>query len=267
MRLRNIQRHWRNSTELPRFRDKILYAYGRVLRRTCWPLFGRNSAVDVNLRGHDRPFHVRLASTDWLVLEEIFHQNEYGFVQARVKEARWIVDLGSNAGFSIRYWATLFPKAQIIAVEPDPNNCRTCEKNLAAAGLANRVSLVQAGVGASHRRVSLTSDSGEWGYRTVDSTSAAERIVELQPLVEILDEFAPRQEISLLKCDIEGAERELFSDCRSWIGRIRAIAIELHPPYCLDELIQDLSNGGAKFEVAAHVNRKLCPVFLLVRGS
>lgn len=34
--------------------------------------------------------------------------------------------------------------------------------------------------------------------------------------------------IDLLKIDIEGAEREIFSDSAPWIARVGAIATELH---------------------------------------
>jgi hypothetical protein len=34
--------------------------------------------------------------------------------------------------------------------------------------------------------------------------------------------------IDLLKLDIEGSEREVFSDCGSWIGKVDAICMELH---------------------------------------
>ena len=81
----------------------------------------------------------------------------------------------------------------------------------------------------------------------------------------MLDTYATGQKIDLLKCDIEGAERELFEDCRSWIAQVNAIVIELHPPYTLTDLLVALKRGGADFQVAVHVHQKLCPVVLLNR--
>jgi hypothetical protein len=53
-----------------------------------------------------------------------------------------------------------------------------------------------------------------------------------------------------LKCDIEGAKRELFSDCRAWIGRVRNISIEVHGDYTRQNLMQDLARNGANFVIA-----------------
>jgi translation initiation factor 2B subunit (eIF-2B alpha/beta/delta family) len=49
----------------------------------------------------------------------------------------------------------------------------------------------------------------------------------------------------MLKCDIEGAERLIFADCRSWIQHIGVIVVETHPPYSLQLLQEDLKRCGA----------------------
>jgi hypothetical protein len=36
------------------------------------------------------------------------------------------------------------------------------------------------------------------------------------------------ESIDILKIDIEGAEKEVFADSTAWLGRVRAIIIELH---------------------------------------
>jgi hypothetical protein len=36
--------------------------------------------------------------------------------------------------------------------------------------------------------------------------------------------------IDILKIDIEGAEREVFRDPSSWIGKVDALIVELHEP-------------------------------------
>jgi hypothetical protein len=35
--------------------------------------------------------------------------------------------------------------------------------------------------------------------------------------------------IDILKVDIEGAESDLFAECKSWISKVRLIVIEIHP--------------------------------------
>jgi FkbM family methyltransferase len=261
-----LARHRDMLGRFPRLRDRAFYIYGRILRRFSWPLPGRHSAVQVRLRGQGAPFHLRLGSTDWLVLEEIFQRDEYTIVRDSIKEACWIVDLGANVGYSVRYWQTLFPKARIVALEPEPDNCSICSRNIGSAGLESQVTLLQAGVGAHRRQMSLVDvGEGEWAYRTQENETQTGRSVEVWPLSDVLENHAKGQRIDLLKCDIEGAERELFEDCRAWIGRVDAIVIELHPPYGLPDLSLALTKAGADFEISAQINRKLCPIVLLRR--
>lgn len=222
--------------------------------------------MQVCLRSQRAPFHLRLSSTDWLVLEEIFQKDEYTFVRESIKEAAWIVDLGANVGYTLRYWQTLFPKARIVAMEPEPNNCLICLRNIDSAGLESQVTLLQAGVGSVRQQMRLVDvGAGEWGYRTERTKSGEGLPIDVLPLSEVLEGHAKGQRIDLLKCDIEGAEKELFEDCRSWIKQVDAIVIELHPPYSLQALMLALKRAGANFEVCAQTNRKLCPVVLLRR--
>jgi FkbM family methyltransferase len=261
-----VSSHRKTLSGFAGLRDQALYIYGRILRRSSWPLPGRHSIAQVRLRGQSNPFHLRLASTDWLVLEEIFQRDEYACVRETVKEAAWIVDLGANVGYSLRYWQTLFPKARIIAMEPEPDNCLICSRNIMSAGLDGQVKLLQAAAGASRCRMRLLDvGKGEWAYRTEADDASGGRSVDALPLAEILAEYAKDQTIDLLKCDIEGAEKELFADCRAWIGQVDAIVIELHQPYTLDDLLAALKKAGAEFEIVSQMNRKSCPVVMLRR--
>jgi FkbM family methyltransferase len=262
-----LSRHWRTSVQLERLQDRFFYCYGRILRRTSLNLPGRRSAVQVRLRGERVPFHVRLSSTDWLVLEEIYLQGEYSLIKEHVKNARAIVDLGANAGFSLRYWQKLFPDARIIAMEPDAGNCLICRQNIHAAKLEGQVILLQAGAGPQRCRARLEDGNGEWSYRSVEARPGEEGPIELMPLSEVLDAHARDQEIDLLKCDIEGAERQLFGDCASWIRRVAAIAIELHPPYSQEDLMNDLARAGASFVIEGRIREKTYPLVLLRRKS
>jgi hypothetical protein len=52
--------------------------------------------------------------------------------------------------------------------------------------------------------------------------------------------------IGILKCDIEGAEAEVFADCRSWIQRVDAMSVECHADMMPTEALLDAvaANGG-----------------------
>jgi FkbM family methyltransferase len=223
----------------------------------------RGKAAQINLRGCERPFYVRLDSTDWLVLEEIFRQGEYSFVAANIPRADCILDLGANSGFSLRYWNQLYPAARIIAVEPDKSNCEACWQNACLAAMGQRVVLIQAAIGPRRALGSLLRSGGEWAYRAQAGAPAGADPVEFFSIEDILQAHSTQQSVDLLKCDIEGGERDLFHDCAAWIDRVRFIAVELHPPYTVEELKNDLKSNGAFFTVLTEIRRKASPVVLL----
>jgi FkbM family methyltransferase len=262
-----LQVHWEARKRYAGVSNWMLHVYNRLLRRLpSTRLPGRNRVARIKLRGHQDPFLLRLGTTDWLVLEEIFHKGEYTFVEKHVPRAARIVDLGANVGFSLRYWNRLFPKAKILAVEPDPENCRLCLSNAKAAGFEDRLTLVQACVGAHAREVQLVGTEA-WEYRMRDTQLGTRGTVEVIPFDELLGIHANGRDIDLLKCDIEGAEAELFGHCRAWIERVRNIAIELHPPYSFEEFHANLRRAGAEFELVAQVSTKQFPVVLLRRAG
>jgi len=54
--------------------------------------------------------------------------------------------------------------------------------------------------------------------------------------------------LDLLKCDIEGAEREVFAACDAWIGRVRCMVVEVHDGLGIPELAHALARAGGRFE-------------------
>ncbi|HEV8293439.1 MAG TPA: FkbM family methyltransferase, partial [Tepidisphaeraceae bacterium] len=73
--------------------------------------------------------------------------------------------------------------------------------------------------------------------------------MQSQTIPQILQQAGDPQEVDLLKCDIEGAEAELFADCGQWIRRMKNIMIELHAPYDKSKFLDDIKRGGRAFDV------------------
>lgn len=246
----SLERLWRNRLTYERLQDWALSFYHRlILRLPHLPLPLRHSIREVRLANVDAPFYVRLGTTDWYVLEEIFIDRAYEPVVLRhAGGARHIVDLGANAGFSIRWWQLQYPEARITAVEPDAENLLLCERNLLKGDGADSVRLVQACVAGRERDVSLERSGGEWRFRMTDAvTEDAKGRVKALTMPQLLsDDAAP---VDILKCDIEGAEAEVFADCSAWIGRVRQLVVEVHRPYSPEVFMEDLARGGGQFSL------------------
>jgi FkbM family methyltransferase len=238
-----------NRRRYTRTRDWLKSLYNRVLQRKWarhFPAWGHFATI--YLKGISDPFYLRLGSTDWLVLEEIYFHGEYDSLsQLDLTDVRTIIDLGANVGLSVRLWRRKYPDAIVLAVEPDPENMSALHRN---HGADPKIMTVQACIGASEGIVRLDRSGGAWGVRMANGSTQDSGIeVQSLPLSEILRQQKIDGPIDLLKCDIEGAEAEVFANCADWINRVRAVVLEIHAPYTLDRWREDTRAAGAKLEI------------------
>jgi FkbM family methyltransferase len=245
-----IGRHWRNRKIYRRTGDWIWSLYNRALNRSTGRILpGRGKVRPVHVTSLDRPLYIRLGATDWLVLEELFVHDVYGSVLRTVSEARHIIDLGANIGLSVRLWQKHYPNAQIVAVEPDEGNFAVCQMNVEAGENPKRVLMLKTCAAGSSRPVVLNRTGGEWGFSIASAPTAGVQAMQSQTMPQILEQANDSQQVDLLKCDIEGAEAELFADCGPWIRRMKSIMVELHAPYDMTMFLLDIKRGGGEFDV------------------
>src|SRR5205085_6079242 len=116
--------------------------------------------------------------------------------------------LGANIGLSVRLWLRTFPVDTLVAVEPDAANLALCIENAGAA--AGVLKPVQCFVGAAAGSAAIDRRLGTWAYRMAPAGEGSDRI-PVRTMPDILADAGLKDTtIDLLKCDIEGAEVELF---------------------------------------------------------
>jgi FkbM family methyltransferase len=229
------------------------YWWNIVLRRfpRLWLPF-RNAVVDLKHRGRDIKFSVRLGATDWYVANEIFEADEYGAVREWDPHGfATIVDLGANIGLSVLVWAALSPNALVAAVEPDAGNLALLRRNIDASAVSERVVIIPSFVAATSGYAAADRCGGEWAIKM--SSKPGEDRIPVSSMEDILAAIGSPHEVDLMKCDIEGAEAEIFKSCSSWVQRIRHLVIELHPPYSVEILSGDLRANGAQMLVTKRI--------------
>jgi FkbM family methyltransferase len=190
---------------------------------------GSHPVVWTHPRQLIHPIGVRHGTSDLSVFRQVFVKNEYGCLDD-LPDVGLVLDCGANVGYSAAYFLSRFPTCKVVAVEPDPGNFAALTRNLAPYG--DRVTSIQAGVWSHTTGLVLAAetfrDGGEWArqVRPCKPGEAADfRGVDVGTL--LADSGYDR--ISLLKMDIEGAEAVAFSEnWQPWLGRVDAIAIELH---------------------------------------
>jgi FkbM family methyltransferase len=241
----------------PRKSDWALSLYQQILfRGRRWP--GRDATVAIRVSGDPEPLYLRLGSSDWLVLEQVFHRGEYTPVIAAVPGADTIIDLGANIGCTVRLWRRHYPSARIVAVEPDATNVELLRRNTAADRLTEIIAAAVVGIA---RPISLRREGGPWNYRVAPQFSQENAVAAIT-----MDELFAKLGVSrvdLLKCDIEGTEREVFECCASWIRLVREIAIEVHAPLSVSHLMSLIAAARGDFELLASMESGGHPLCIL----
>lgn len=178
------------------------------------------------------PLQARLrGSSDLSVFEQIFIGQEYSCLRD-LKDPSLVLDLGANVGYSAAYFLSLFPKARIVAVEPDERNLEICKANLLPYG--NRVLLLHGAAWSRPTTLRLVrgvfADGRDWATQVEESIGEDGRSVGVQAWdVGSLIDMGGGGTVDLLKVDIERAELAVFGEAAgSWLPRVRNICIELH---------------------------------------
>lgn len=155
-----------------------------------------------------------------------------------------MLDLGANIGIFSRWVKTHYPEAKILGVEPEAGNLSILHKNVESENLATSAIYVQACVAGTVRSVVLDRSKSEWGYKMLDAPHSDAETIPTVTIADLLSLGEIDTDIDMMKCDVEGAENEIFQNCAPWIRKVRTLIIETHPPYTPEALIEDIARNG-----------------------
>lgn len=190
-----------------------------------------NTTILLKLNRQDckHPFWLRIPSSDPPTYEQVYINKEYDFLVET--QPKFIVDAGANIGLSSIYFTNKYPDAKIIAIEPEKSNFELLKRN---ANPYPNIIPIQAALWHKNGEINLIDPGlGEWGFMTDKKTSLDRlqgdfcHIVKAIRIDRIMEDYEI-DKIDILKIDIEGAEKEVFSDASSWIGKVDSIIVELH---------------------------------------
>jgi len=134
-----------------------------------------------------------------------------------------ILDCGANIGFSVLNYKRQFPKARVIAFEPDPQFAPILRRNL-ERNHAGDVQVVEAAVWIENSEMPWFSE-GIDGSRLLDNQEIDDGSLKVKTadLMGYLTE-----PVDLLKLDIEGAEYKVLDHIKNNLGNVKNIIVECH---------------------------------------
>jgi FkbM family methyltransferase len=190
-------------------------------------LFGHHVGVPVPTRweGASHPIWLRAGTSDIPTFLMVLAGREYDFA---VDRPSVIIDAGANIGLASIWFASKFPEARILAIEPERSNYDLLVRNLERYP---NVTPIHAALWTHRGTLGIDDprDEGPWAFQTRELEDLPHPVdsVPCLSLADLISDYDLGW-IDLLKVDIEGAEKEVFSSPSEWIGSVGAIAIELH---------------------------------------
>lgn len=227
-----LQNVWRYVVGTLRF---FLFDFGPRQLLKVWQT--TTPTLEVTLPDVPHPLVIRPTKPDVLVLWQTF-----GLKQCAVPlraPPRLIVDAGANIGCTAVFLANAYPGARIVAVEPDTKNAELARKNCARYPA---VEIVEGAVWPRPVQLEIENPQDEsWAFR-MRETPRDGGAGGMRGLT--IDELSKGQAIDLLKVDIEGGERQLFTEETQWLGRVGAMLVELHGPACTEAVATAAQQSG-----------------------
>jgi len=184
------------------------------------------------------PFFLRPGTSDVNEFVYTIVRETYGRHLPR-GEVKFILDAGANMGDTAAWLLTRYSEARLIAVEPDPENFASLVRNCMPYG--KRSIPVQAAVWPRSVRLSLSEDVSKDAIQVQEANKGDCIGMTVQELME--QYYFPR--LDIFKCDIEGAEKALFSgDPDPWLSRTKFLVVETHGAECLSTVLGATSRHG-----------------------
>jgi len=162
-----------------------------------------------------------------LSIQELFVDEIYKFNCAT--DSPYILDCGAHIGMSILAYKQQYPKAKIIAFEPDPHNFSLATANVNSWSYAN-IEIINKAIWTHNDAITFHS-TGDMGSNIIEAVPEATNNGNLvqMPCARLKDYL--HEPIDFIKMDIEGAEYEVMKDCAGHFGNVQNLFVEYHGNY------------------------------------
>lgn len=183
--------------------------------------------------------------SDYLVFEQIYNFKEYEIILSIIRlnnfleEKMVIIDAGANVGYTSMFFNHFLDSPLIYAIEPSLDNFLICKDNFSLNNNEQNMYSYQRALshekGLSFNLERDFRDGKDWSITTKNDVNGKVNGITLNEIITEND----IDKITVLKIDIEGAERFIFdinSDV-SFLNVTKIITIEIHDEFNLRDSI------------------------------
>lgn len=190
----------------------------------------RRDAKPVRLRINGHALWLRPGTPDLIVANSCFNGEFELFRRfANADEDLLILDCGAYIGASALALSAMYPRAEILAIEPARPNFELLVRNIEGTSNISPLNLAIADSPAQDRVVIRDRQRGEWGY-VAESCEGFDQndTVSAVTIDDLLTKYRNRRRI-FVKMDVEGSEYRILKNAKQWISDVDVLMIELHP--------------------------------------
>lgn len=164
--------------------------------------------------------NIRENTYDYIIVKEVVERGDYNRMTLNKDDI--VLDLGAHIG---AYTCLIAPSVkQVIAYEPEPSNFKLLKQNI--SGLNNVTIHNEAVVPHANGKIPFyVPKSLNTGIGSIIKRKGRKEIfVDTVSFKDILDEYKPTK----IKCDIEGAEYDIFAPPLKIPVTVKEIIMEVH---------------------------------------
>ncbi|HPA22896.1 MAG TPA: FkbM family methyltransferase [Ferruginibacter sp.] len=169
-------------------------------------------------------FFLRNNGTDAGIFGQVFIDGQYEIPISF--KPKTIIDAGANIGLAALYFADKFPISKIVALEPDKDNFDVAIKNTENNP---NITVLQKGVWDKDTYLEIIDTTvSKDAFMVKESNQKSANSIEAITIDTIMQQQGWTG-IDILKVDIEGSEKELFSaNYQKWLPVTKVIFVEVH---------------------------------------
>lgn len=204
--------------------------------------------VDIKVNRLLHPFSMRNNPYDFATFEEVILNETYSIALDFTPAS--IIDGGGNIGLTACYFATKYPGAKVVTIEPDTDNFNILQSNIKPYA---SIEAIKAGVWNrdTHLKIS-NADAGNNAFTVEETDQSEEGTIAAVSISSVMQRMGWNT-IDVLKLDIEGAEKEVFSgDVDNWLPKTKVLIIELHDmvkPGCSKAVFRAINPYNFSFNI------------------
>ena len=218
------------------------------LRLSKIPRFQKTS-----VKFKEQEFLIRDTPTFLSSYEEIFEQEIYKF---NTNEAiPIIIDCGANIGLATLYFKIKYPRAKILAFEPDPNIFEALKNNIEVHNFKG-VELYNEAIGDKQETLLFNMEGGHSGMLVKEPTDKTVSVA-VTALKDVLSKF---DQVDFLKIDIEGHEINVLPTIALELKKVKNLFLEYHTfidqPQRLSTIIRLIEEAGFRYYIKEAAHKK-----------